>query len=107
MSEKKIYVGPGRDSHAATMLREVGDRLFGKTWQSDLARALTPLHPKAKRVTQQMVARWAGGERTIPAWIWSAILDVVYERNRWFSDRYELFRTLAGIPPVHDDDDDD
>lgn len=106
MIEKKTYVGPGRDSHPATTLREVGDKLFGKTWQSDLARALTPLHPKSKNVTQQMVARWAAGERSIPAWVWTAVVDVVHDRNRWFSERYETLRMLAGIPPVLDDDDD-
>lgn len=98
MTEKTTYVGPGRESAPAVMLRDVGPALFGTSWQSDLAKALTPLHPKAKRVTQPMVARWAAGTRTIPTWVWKAILDVMYEREVWMRDRREPLLILASMP---------
>lgn len=100
MSEKPIYVGPGRDSIPAIALREIGPGLYGSTWQSDLARQLTPLHPKQKNVTQQMVARWAAGGRAIPAWVWLAVDELFEDRASWITMRRLYVRALAeGFEP--------
>lgn len=96
MMEKKVFVGPGRDSHGATTLRTVGEGLYGSQWQSELARRLTGLHPKEKRVTQQMVARWAAGERSIPQWVWAAALDVIDDKTIWLAMQKDALRVLAG-----------
>ena len=106
MIEKKVFVGPGRDSYPAKTLREIGQGLFGTTWQRDLARELTPLHPKGKNVTQQMVARWAAGDRSIPGWVWTAIGLVFDDRVIWMGRKRAVMEALAqGREPENGEDD--
>ena len=81
--EKKTYVGPGRESAGAVLIRDLGEGLYGSIWQSEFARDLTPWHPKEKRVTQQMVARWAAGERTVPSWVWTSGAAMIEARVAW------------------------
>lgn len=95
MMEKKVFVGPGRDSYPAVALREIGQGLFGTTWQRDLARQLTPLHPKGKNVTQQMVARWAAGDRSIPSWVWMAMGLIFDDRVIWMLKKRDVMERLA------------
>ena len=80
------------DRHA---LIEFGEGLYGTEWRRALARALGPLHPKGARATiaPRLPARWATGEREIPAWACPAVLRLAGERMQ----RIEAYAREAGI----------
>ncbi|UYW24826.1 hypothetical protein OKC48_16255 [Methylorubrum extorquens] len=65
------------------LLADVGEYLFGSEWRRAMARALGPLHPRGARETidPRLPARWATGERDIPAWVGPALGHLLQERE--------------------------
>jgi hypothetical protein len=65
------------------LLIDIGEALYGPEWRRKLARALGPLHPKGARETIdiRLPARWAVGERAIPAWVGPALRRLINERE--------------------------
>lgn len=64
-------------------LAEAGEALFGRQWQSELARALTEgrFNPSGKPIVDAYVRKWLRGERSIPDWVWPAIQHVMRVRS--------------------------
>ena len=60
-------------------LEKVGVALFGKQWQSDLARALGL--SDSRRIRQ-----WLSGDRPIPAGIWPDAVKLLKERKILLDD---------------------
>lgn len=75
------YIGPGPDSPAAITLRDAGAALYGPSWQTVLAEALEPHHPRRSKVDSAVVRGWAAGRRTVPAWVWTAIEEIGSDRR--------------------------
>lgn len=65
------------------LLIDIGEALYGPEWRRKLARALGPLHPQGARETIdiRLPARWAVGERPIPAWVGPALQRLIDERK--------------------------
>lgn len=64
-------------------LVEAGEALFGRQWQSELARALSEgnFNPSGKPILDAYVRKWLRGERSIPDWVWPAIQHVMRVRS--------------------------
>lgn len=54
------------------LLRVAGEALYGTRWKSPLARDLD--------ITKRTMERWAGGEYTIPDWVWPEIEQLLKSR---------------------------
>ncbi|MBE7197154.1 MAG: hypothetical protein INR70_05040 [Parafilimonas terrae] len=65
------------------LLCEVGQFLYGDEWRRRLARDLGPLHPAGARdsIDHRLPARWAAGQKPIPAWVGPALKRLLAERE--------------------------
>lgn len=65
------------------LLCEVGQLLYGDEWRRQLARDLGPLHPAGAResIDHRLPARWAAGNKPIPAWVGPALKRLLAERE--------------------------
>lgn len=56
--------------------------VFGEQWQSQLSRALGPVHPEGPRlaVDGRLVRRWAAGHRDVPTWVLAAMARMLRAR---------------------------
>lgn len=75
----------------------VGTFLHGSDWRRPLAKDLGPLHPEGSRETidPRLPARWATGERDIPAWVGPAIAHLLDERAYLMSTDVDRAHSLA------------
>ena len=78
-------------------LTTVGEYLHGDDWRRPLARDLGPLHPQGARETidPRLPARWATGERDIPAWVGPAIALLLERRADSIEFDVDRCRKLA------------
>lgn len=78
-------------------LFDVGVFLHGGDWRRPIAKDLGPLHPEGFRETidPRLPARWATGERDIPAWVGPAIAHLLEERAWRMELDVERARKLA------------
>lgn len=70
------------DQGDAYKLHEIGQALFGVSWQTDMARALGI--KDARRVRQ-----WLSGDRTVPAGVWDDLKRITSERGQRLLDLSE------------------
>lgn len=70
------------DQGDAYKLHEIGQALFGVSWQSDMARALGIKDARKIRF-------WVSGERTIPAGVWDDLKRITKERGQRLLDLSE------------------
>ena len=63
------------------LLRTVGTAIYGKDWQSPLARALGPLRPTGPKqpLALRYVQMWASEARPVPAWVEAALVQLIHE----------------------------
>lgn len=61
-------------------LRLAGESLYGSVWQSELARALAPYHPK-NDLDSGTLRRWSRGEYRIPNWARLGMVDLLVKRS--------------------------
>lgn len=66
---------PEKPALGAAVLAAAGEALFGKQWQSDIARELGL--KDARRVRQ-----WMTGDRPIPPGIWNDLEDLLRQRGQ-------------------------
>jgi hypothetical protein len=64
-------------SHEATLLRSIGEKLFGQHWQSELSGAVS--------VNERSLRRWLSGQDEIPPGVWSELAMIV--DSRWINMR--------------------
>lgn len=78
-------------------LRRVGELLFGARWQSELARALSPLRfgSVILPLNDRVVRRWSAGDASIPLWVWPAAVRLLELRGR---DAEAYADHLRGLP---------
>jgi Protein of unknown function (DUF1488) len=62
----------------AILLRQIGEELFGPTWQAELSRAIC--------VSDRSMRRWAAGTDEIPEGVWADIHNHAY--TRWAPIKY-------------------
>ena len=70
------------DQGDAYKLHEIGQALFGVSWQSDMARALGIKDARKIRF-------WVSGERAIPAGVWDDLKRITKERGQRLQDLSE------------------
>jgi hypothetical protein len=64
-------------SHKASLLRTVGEKLFGEHWQTNLSNALS--------VNERSLRRWLADQDEIPPGVWSDLLRII--ETRWINIR--------------------
>jgi len=64
-------------SSNASLLRNIGENLFGEHWQADLSAALA--------VNERSLRRWLSGQDDIPPGVWSDLLRIL--ETRWIDIR--------------------
>ncbi len=64
------------------LLRQVGEALYGPRWQSDLARELS--------VDGSLMRRWISGDRPIPSWVRSSLVEAIGRHQRALGDALGL-----------------
>ncbi|WP_100178201.1 DUF1488 family protein [Bradyrhizobium nitroreducens] len=67
-----------RPTAESLLLRQVGEVLFGSSWQAELA--------KLTNVADRTMRRWASGEDPIPPGIWREIHE--YAQGQWLTIKY-------------------
>lgn len=60
-------------------LRSLGTKLFGRTWQTDLARFLE--RPEGTHMSPRTIRRWAAGDSPAPFWV-EPLLKAERERRK-------------------------
>jgi hypothetical protein len=74
----------------ALLLRQVGEVLYGPSWQADLSAQIS--------VSDRSMRRWASGEDTIPPGVWRDIHYVA--ESKWRTVKYfdeEMVKLLDGV----------
>jgi hypothetical protein len=64
-------------SHEATLLRSIGEKLFGQHWQSELSGALG--------VNERSLRRWLADQDEIPSGVWTDLRRII--ESRWVNFR--------------------
>lgn len=59
--------------HDRALLAQVGEALYGDTWQSALSRALD-VEPRAVR-------RWVSNQNVIPPGVWAQVRELIHKRR--------------------------
>jgi hypothetical protein len=67
-----------RPTAESLLLRQIGEELFGSSWQAELSNRLN--------VADRSMRRWASGEDSIPPGIWREIYE--YARGKWQTISY-------------------
>jgi hypothetical protein len=70
-------LNPSSTSQKASLLRSIGEKLFGARWQFELSGALS--------VNERSLRRWLGGQDEIPPGVWRDLAIVV--ESRWINIR--------------------
>lgn len=73
----------------AAVLRDVGEALYGATWQSDLARDLN--------VADRTLRRWIAGSASPPQGVAPELLRLCMERAQLLDALAERIRPMAAI----------
>lgn len=74
----------------AQTLRQIGEALFGLTWQSDLAREL--------KTSSRTIRRWLAGD-SIPDGVWADLNLICLQRAQKLSEMAQSLRLrISGLP---------
>lgn len=86
------------------LLARAGQALFGDVWQRNLARALGPFNPTGPResVDDRNLRRWAAGQRSIPAWVWSAVATLLRDRGEEQQRLIAELDAFMAVDATHD-----
>lgn len=82
-----------RPTHESLLLRQVGEVLFGASWQTDLCRIAG--------VSDRSMRRWGSGQDSIPPGVWRDIQ--AYARGQWLTIKYfdEQITPVIGESKLH------
>lgn len=80
----------------AKRLNEIGEALYGSSWQSELGRTLSRWHPEKKVTAPAVVRTWSSGRRRIPFWVYEG-LDFLLGESLMRQE--EILRRLRDDPP--------
>lgn len=82
-----------RPTHESLLLRQVGEVLFGASWQSEFCRIAG--------VSDRSMRRWASGQDPIPPGVWGDIQT--YARGQWLTIKYfdeQITPVMGKLHPV-------
>lgn len=85
----------------AKRLNEIGEALYGSSWQSELGRTLWRWHPEKKVTAPAVVRTWSSGRRNIPFWVYAG-LDFLLGASLMRQE--DILRRLRDDPPWRDTD---
>jgi hypothetical protein len=82
-----------RPTHESLLLRQVGEVLFGASWQTEFCRVAS--------VSDRSMRRWASGQDPIPPGVWRDIQ--AYARGQWLTIKYfdEQITPVIGESKLH------
>jgi hypothetical protein len=84
-----------RPTANALLLRQVGEELYGASWQSALSDRIN--------VSDRSIRRWASGEEEIPPGVWREIHHLAYSKHRilqHFAHEIDPILTANQLHPI-------
>jgi hypothetical protein len=71
-----------------------GEAIFGREWQSPMARALAIHHPRHK-MSVRLLTQWLSGNVKLPAWVDEAVIKIAQEERNAIETRLSIVNEIC------------